>query len=374
MGPVKIRYYVLKNGRGYFQPSQAMRKHGLEARCLGVNGPEAWAEAHRLYEDWLRIRRGETPVAEIGKAYPPGSIGHAFDRYRRTDAWRKKAAATRTKDWEWSWRFIDPPFGDVDPATVQVEHMEALYAQVLSAKGLHTAHRLIKTWRALWKAMASMGYCKADADPSKIIRNTAPKGRAATWRPGEVARIGKEAWRQGYKALAAMLAVAWDTQFSPVDVRTLKAGQRFHDGEGSFFKTSRGKTGQDVIGTLTRRAERILKAYLATLAAEPVGEALLFRNRSGQPYTADTLGDDFRHVREIVFPGDNRVLLDIRRTGAVEALAGGADPGAMAAKMGNSIDHNKELQKTYLPTQVETVRLADDARKQGRAILRKNKQ
>lgn len=371
MADVKIPYYLVKNGRGYFNPSGAMKRHGFKPRSLGNDGPEAWSEAYRLYEDWQRARQGE-PAAHERKAYPLGSIGHAFDRYRRTDAWRAKAETTRKKDWEWSWRFIEPIFGDVDPATVQVEDIEQLYQHVRALKGLHTAHRMVKTWRALWRVMAAMQYCDAEADPSKILRNTAPKGRKEVWQPGEVARIAKAAWRRGYRGLAALLAVAWDTQFSPVDVRTLTAAQRYRDGGGSYFLSRRGKTGQEIVGTLTRRSEWALDAYLEAVGASLMGDSPLFRNRSGQPYTADTLGDDFRDVRELVFPGDSRVLLDIRRTGAVEALAGEADPAAMAAKMGNTIHQNRQLAETYLPRKAATVRLVDEARKRGRQRLRDN--
>ena len=35
--------------------------------------------------------------------------------------------------------------------------------------------------------------------------------------------------------LAALLAVAWDTMLSPVDVRSLTVGQRHNDGQGSVF-------------------------------------------------------------------------------------------------------------------------------------------
>lgn len=374
MARVKLPYYVLKNGRGYFQPSKTMRQHGFEARCLGIDGPQAWAEAQRLYEDWNRIQRGETPVAEIAKGWPPGSVGHAFDRFRRMDKWKKLSPSTRRKDWEWSWQFIAPVFGDVDPKTIEPEHMEALRESVLEDRGLHTAHRVIKTWRALWRVMAAMKYCAEAEDPSQIIRNTAPRGRSATWKPGEVARLGKMAWRKGYLGLAAILAVAWDTQFSPGDVRALRAGQRHRDARGSFFASHRGKTRQEVIGTLTARSERVLAAYLDSLGASPLADAPIFRNRSGQPYTADTLGDDFRDLRELVFPGDTRKLLDIRRTGAVEALAGEADPAAMAAKMGNTIDQNRQLAETYLPRKAATVRLADEARKRGRRVIRENEQ
>ncbi|MBI2719568.1 MAG: hypothetical protein HY245_04000 [Rhizobiales bacterium] len=367
----RIPYSRIKaDSRRYFEPTAKMKAMGFEARALGPDGPEARAEALRLYEAWRQAKATGTTSSE--KAYPIGSIGFAFDRYRRTDAWAAKAPMTRKKDWEWSWRFIEPIFGDVAPSTVQIEDIEELRAIVLEKRGLHTANRLIKTWRALWQVMSAMGYCDKNADPSKIIRNTAPKGRDATWKPGELARIGKMAWRLGYCGLAALLACCWDTQFSPGDARLLKASQRNQDARGSYFLTRRGKTGREVIGTLSKRSQRIMAAYLETLGAEPMGEAAIFRNRSGQPYSSDTLGDDFRAVREAAFPGDGRKLLDIRRSGAVEAIAGGADPAAVAAKMGNTIDKNRLEQETYLPNRTATVRRVDEARKLGRRKLREN--
>ena len=55
--------------------------------------------------------------------------------------------------------------------------------------------------------------------------------------------------------------------------------------------------------------------------------------------------------------------MDMRRTGAVEATAGDASVEPLATKMGNSIDQNRKLQKTYMPVNAAAVRAADEARK-----------
>src|SRR5262245_17365561 len=65
-------------------------------------------------------------------------------------------------------------------------------------------------------------------------------------------------------------------------------------------------------------------------------DALLFRNRSRGAYREDTLSDDFGDVREIAFPGDKRRLMDMRRSGTIEAVAGEAEPMTIAARMANS--------------------------------------
>src|SRR5262245_50775161 len=127
------------------------------------------------------------------------------------------------------------------------------------------AHRVIKVWRALWKRMAGFGYSDAARDPSFQFANSAPQPRQAIWSEGEAVRLVKAAWRAGYHGLAALLAVAWDSQLSPIDARRLQAAQRRRDGLGTWFETGRTKTGRSALATLSRRSERLLDAYLAEL-------------------------------------------------------------------------------------------------------------
>jgi hypothetical protein len=257
--------------------------------------------------------------------------------------------------------------------SVTLEHVDSWYATLLEKIGVREAHRAMKIWRALWRVAGSMKYCDKDEDPSLGIRRKTPIARSDIWHEGEAVRLVKEAWRSGYRGLAAAMAVSWDTQLSPVDVRGLTAAQRAKDSQGAVFFQDRTKTGRAAAGTLSRRAEHLLDAYLTALGVELHADAPLFRNRSGRPYSKDTLGDDFRTIRRIVFPDDKRTLMDFRRSGAVEALAGDVDPAALAAKMANSIDQSKDLQRTYLPVDSAVVRLADDARLVGRARLRANR-
>jgi hypothetical protein len=232
-------------------------------------------------------------------------------------------------------------------------------------------HRVIKVWRALWQRMAALKYCDKDADPSFQFANTAPPPRQAVWREGEAVRLVKRAWREGYHGLAALLAVAWDSQLSPVDARKLTAAQRRRDPIGTFFQTGRTKTGRRALATLSRRAEAVLDAYLARLGAEPVGASPVFRNRSGAPYSKDTLGDDFRAVRTLGFGvAERRQLADFRRSGTVEAFAGDAPPEKVSAKMANTLSQSNKLHQTYAPPQLASVRDADAARRRGRAKLR----
>jgi hypothetical protein len=74
---------------------------------------------------------------------------------------------------------------------------------------------------------------------------------------------------------------------------------------------------------------------------------VLFRNRSGAAYSRFTLPDDFKAARDSAFPNDTRTPADIRRSGAMEARAGSADPSTLSAKMANSISVSNALHKAY---------------------------
>jgi hypothetical protein len=78
------------------------------------------------------------------------------------------------------------------------------------------------------------------------------------------------------------------------------------------------------------------------------------------------LAHDFAAVRELVFPGDRRRLMDMRRSG----VAGEAEPGTLSAKMANSIESSNVLHKTYSPVDLASVRSADAARLRGRRRMR----
>lgn len=148
------------------------------------------------------------------------------------------------------------------------------------------------------------------------------------------------------------------------------------------FMIARGKTEEPALGILSPRAKRLVDAYLNSQNFVLHDDAPIFRtkgfapsDKGGRPrlpvpYTKDKLVSDFAEVRLELFGQDEtRRLMDMRRTGAVEANAGGASVEFLAAKMGNSIDQNRKLQKTYMPVNAAAIRAADEARKKGRKLL-----
>ena len=383
MGKIKIPYYTVIAGRGYWRPSKKMRALGfLIIRC-GVDGPDAWALAAQWNKRWQAVRNGDSPPlvdvselsaddAESARRYPPGSVGAAFQVYIRTPEWAARALSARSKVWWPAWFRIRDMWGDVAPDTIAFEMMSKWRAALEKKHGRGVAHKTLRVWRTFWKIMLGMKVART-TDPSTGIRNRAPAPRWQRWSEGEVVRLVKTAWRRGHHGMACIIAVAWDTQFSPVDVRTLAHRHRtVHAGRMVFDRQADGrtKTGRAAIGTVSTRTERLVLAYLEKLAVDMHPDALLFRNRSGNPYRADTLSDDFADVRELTFPSDKRRLMDMRRSGVVEAIAGEAGPLGLSAKLANSIERSNTLHKTYAPVDIEAVLNADAARLKGRRKMR----
>jgi hypothetical protein len=383
MGRIKISYYTVIAGRGYWRPTRKMRSLGFQIVRCGPDGPTAWALADEWNKRWQSVRKGETPPlvnldrlsldqAEAARRYPPGSVGAAFQVYIRTPEWASRAQLSRDKIWWPAWFRIRDMWGDVAPDTITFEMMSRWRAALERKHGRDIAHKTLRVWRTFWKIMLGMKVARS-ADPSMGIRNCAPPPRWQQWSEGEAVRLVKTAWRHGYHGLACIIAVAWDTQFSPVDVRTLTERHRAIVGSRLIFDRQadgRTKTGRAAIGTVSRRTERLVRVYLASLQIELHPEAILFRTRSGNSYARETLGHDFAAVRNIVFPGDKRRLMDMRRSGVVEAVVGDAGPIGLAAKLANSIGRSNTLHKTYAPVDIEAVRNTDAARLRGRQRMR----
>lgn len=388
MGKVKIRYYSVIKGRGYWQPTPAMRAAGFRPVSCGPDGPAAWAIAHQQNAAWdARSSPKEAVVVPTVLKWPKGSIGEAFTVYRATNEWAKKAVRTR-EDWERGWAYISPAFGDCSPSAVTMPLISEWRQAIEDDKSLREAHRALKIWRALWRVMVALRYATG-GDPSSAVRNTEPKGRSQTWSEGEAVRLVKRALRMEYLGLAAALACMWDGAVAPVDARSLTFGQLRRDSKGCWFELSRTKTGRDAVLTVSRRTARLLSWYLHERFgdAEPMAGVRLFqtkgyapapgskggRPRQGAAYTRNSFSEDFRTVRTVEFPGDTRKMLDFRRSGSTEAVAGGVDGTVLSAKLANSLSESKKLEQTYVPVQVEMVRRADAARLVGRRALRGNK-
>ncbi|MER8437166.1 hypothetical protein NKH36_24250 [Mesorhizobium sp. M1312] len=194
------------------------------------------------------------------------------------EAWKSRLPRTR-EDWERGWTFIEPYFADLPPGHITLELLDEWYARLMRAKGIDVAYRAMKTWRALYNVMAGMKLCTPKADPSLAIRRKTPNRRTQVWSEGEAVRLVKGAWRAGYRGLACIIAVAWDTSFSPVDVRTLTPAQAVKTAQEWGFLIERTKSGEAAFGTLSPRTQRLVLAYVESLGVTLLDDAPIFRSR-----------------------------------------------------------------------------------------------
>lgn len=387
---VRIPYSSVRNGNRFFEPRGRMVRMGFRPQALGPDNEATRRRAMALYERWLAVRTGRASVAPtkgakatreeacLAKRYPHGSIGEAWQTYVRGGEWARKAASTRHKIWWEAWnKRIEPIFGDVRPDIVTMQDISDWRAKIEAVSGADPAHKALKVWRAFWLVLQGLRYTQL-TDPSAKVVNREPPSRTQRYGHGEVMRLVKAAWRAGYRGMACIILVTYDTGFQPVDARTLRRRHLEVDPKTSRYVMNRSldgraKTGVPVIGTLSKFGHHMISQYLDQGGLEHHPEAILFRMRRGGPYGESRLSNDFATIRAMVDPKDVRQLRDMRRTGVMEVFTG-ADEGAAvlsSEKFGNTISHSNRLFKTYNPVDLEKVKLADEARAKGRR--RKNK-
>ena len=65
MGNIRIPYYVVKKGRGYWTPTKRMRAEGFAIVRCGPDGPGAWRIAAQWADNWRIFRRGGGRSADL---------------------------------------------------------------------------------------------------------------------------------------------------------------------------------------------------------------------------------------------------------------------------------------------------------------------
>ena len=378
----RLRYTVKKRGKLFWQPTAEMRALGFEAKPLGDDTEKSRAEAKRLAASWDAAR------AELGtvSSYPPGTFGAYWDRMKGTKKepsawWTTKGVRTR-EDYERAWIYIDawrpvdadgkqigPTLSRTVITKVTTELCEHFFAHMVAAHSPSERWRAIKALKILLAdavVRLRLGY----ASPAAKLVNPQPKGRSAIWLGAQVEDLAATAAIAGFEGMSLAIETAWETMFSPVDVRTLRPRQLKHDGKGFYVQGNRGKTGKEMFASISDGLGAALTAYVERQGRAEADNSPIFRQRDGEAYrTKDTFGGDFRDVREIIFPGDTRQLLDIRRSANVEADAAGADKKTMGELLANGLADSKFLEETYTPPTVTKAREVAAQRIQGRAKL-----
>jgi hypothetical protein len=379
---VTLHYTVRKRGNLFWQPTPKMQALGFKPKALGPEGPDSIAEAKRLYEAWKIARDSQG----VDTRYPEGSFGHYVDLYKRTKAWAKKAVRTR-EDYDRAWKQINtwrpapskPTLSCTVIDRITPDLCEAFYEHLAAAVSPSERYRVVKCLKALLED-ARVRLRWDYASPADVLRNPQPQGRSAIWLAAEIEDMSAVAAISGFEAMSLAIEVAWETMFSPVDVRTLRPRQMKRDAGGYYFHRARTKTDVEAFGYISEDLAVRLLAYLERQKRAEADDTPIFRTRdfavgSGRRpraiayRTKDLFAKDFRAVREIVFPGDTRQLMDIRRSANVEADAAGADKKTMGELLANGLADSRFLDQTYTPATVTKARQVAEQRADGRTKL-----
>lgn len=375
-----LRYVSPSRGRLYWKPRKVdCDAYGFERSVpLGPPGAEAWKAADAWNKRLDRARNGETEADEPEIDYGEATLGAFFKSFRDTPSWESMSPRTREDYWR-AWEVIGPKFGRTKIVRITAVESERFHLAIHPAHNTRRldperlpwpkAWRVLKGWRGLLNAMENYGI--VHKAPIGRISNPAPPGRSQRWAHDEVQALIDKAWATGSRGMACTIAVAWDTLFSPGDARLVTAEEWRTDSQGAFIQTDRLKTGRDVFAPVLPSTAAMVARYLAGLDAQPKGAALLFRARHGRPWrNKDDFAAEFRRVREMVFPGDARQFLDLRRSGNTEAWVGGEDRENLAKALGNRLDKNDRLWETYTPPTLAAAREVQAARVIGRERLK----
>lgn len=372
MTVVRLRYTVRKRGRLFWQPTPEMQALGFTAKALGPECPESIAEARKLADAWDDARSNPAGASR----YPAGSFGDFYDSFRRTEKWKTKSLRTR-EDYERAWRHIQawspgrgkPTLALTACVAITPDHCDAFAAHLSRTLSPAERFRTVKCLKALLGNMVvrlRLGY----ASPAAKLTNPQARGRSAIWLGAEIEDMAAGAAIAGFEGMSLAILTAWETMFSPVDVRTLRPSQLRQDGSGWYLATERAKTGKTAYAALSDGLASMLLDYLASQNRNEADNSPIFRQRDGSPYrTKDTFAGDFRDVRSFMFPGDTRQMLDIRRSANVEADAAGADKKIMGELLANGLADNRFLEDTYTPPTVAKAREVAAQRLAGRTKL-----
>jgi hypothetical protein len=85
------RYYVVKRGRGYWQPTAQMRARGYQSVACGLDGPEARAVAEGWNATWDILRRGAaaSDAAIAAAGFPPEAFEEVRAEAALNDVWAR---------------------------------------------------------------------------------------------------------------------------------------------------------------------------------------------------------------------------------------------------------------------------------------------
>jgi hypothetical protein len=302
-----------------------------------------------------------------------GTIGHFYSTFRTTPGWKRKAPRTR-EDFERCWPTIEKRFANTKINRLTAVMSETFHHDMLEQENdgslsADMRHRTLKIWRAILNAMVKHDVIQNA--PIGGIANPAPPGRSEIWLAEEIEVLIPAASENGFSGMSLAIWIAWETLYSPIDVRTLTLSQLKTDKTGAYFTQSRNKTKKPALAAISNSLHRTIQLYVGRLPVYPLPDIPFIRQRNGNAYRSkDTFSDDFRTIRTKAFLDEKRHFQDIRRSGNVEADLGGASAEDRGEILANSLASSAFLEETYTPPTVTKARQVSEKRSIGRTFLK----
>ncbi len=365
----KIPYYAVKRGVGYWQPPAWAREkpYGMAGCTCGPDGPAARQIAREKYQTLLSLKTSGN-VCRVAPEWPSGSLGRWYEKWTRSQAFGRKSLGVR-EEFEQAWAHVDDTLRRKRLDKITPGDFERLQIYLEDNKGEWTRWRTIKKLREVFAAAEKYGLIKAT--PAATMPNPEPEGRSALWTAAEIRQLIDKADELGKPDMALAIALLWSTMMSPVDIRTLSRAMVFQDRGGAYIHRPRSKTMVEVFVDLDDATARRLALYLVGTPTTLPNAPIIRGERGGKAFrNRHEFARRFATIRKAVFGDDERrQMRDIRRSANVEADLGGASADDRAKILGNALNVDPKLERTYTPPTLAKARELRGQRERGRLVL-----
>ncbi len=375
MARIDIRHLVPQpNGAYYYQATPAMRAAGMASEALGKDLTAAIQRAGALNDQWDEIRKalkeGKKAEAE-GNAPRPGTLDWLTQKMRDPEdpEWAEKGERT-IEEIDRALGFLQPIFGAASMNAVTPDQAIRFYGKLLLKEGRHKAALVMKWWRYYYNYGLRRHPRIVTHNPTLAVRVKKPKPRMVHWQPAQVRAAILGAWRRRWYGVAVAVALAYDTGLRPQDLRALTPRGLGTDRVTLTPKKTDHLEGRDEPRDFPIWPEtvRLIERYKRRFGAILPADMPLLRSVSGRPFNSrHHLAKQLRIVLRAAGIPDAVQLRDLRRTGNIEAVAGGATGPQLAARLDHAIERGEQILDTYAPPSFEAAKAAQDARRKARS-------
>jgi site-specific recombinase XerD len=325
----------LVKGRWYWDPPDKLRaSHKLKTQALGADQAAAWAMAHMLNRDNLRLAPDAPAV---------GTVRWVLELFLDSERAKSLAASTQ-RDYRWLTRSVLCPLkvggrtlGELPIQAIRPRHADGIHAELAAANGVTSAHYACRFARRVWKwaARRELVY----DNPWTQMELAGLKARTVVFDAGQVAAVvAAAAVRQRPSVGLATLLAYW-LGHRQADV--LGVTWTALDGE----RISTRKTGASLPVSIASYPALAAELQLTRARQQAAADAVepkrippahvVINEHTGKPYTAATFQHLWRSIAaEAGIPADLQ-FRDLRATAMTELSDSGADIISMSTHSGH---------------------------------------